>query len=68
VPSPRKPKVAPSAAIVLAPSTREPIQPEAGFSAFAAVPRLGRGFDDRPADASRGAALPGFGSPFGGIW
>ena len=67
-PSPRKPKIAPSAAIVLAPPTREPTQPEAGFSAFAAVPRLGRGYDDGPADASRAAAPPGFGSPFGGIW
>jgi len=68
VPSPKKPKVAPIAAIVLAPPTSEPIQPEAGFSAFAAVPRLGRGYDDRPADGSRAAAPPGLGSPFGGIW
>jgi hypothetical protein len=67
MPSPRKPKIAPNAAIVLAPPTREPIQPEAGFSAFAAVPRLGRGYDDGPADASRAAAPPSFGSPFGGI-
>jgi len=67
-PPPRKAKVAPSTPNVLAPPTREPIQQEAGLSAFAAVSRLGRGYDDRPADASRAAVLPGFGGPFGGIW
>jgi hypothetical protein len=68
VPAPRKPKVAPRVPILLAPPTREPVQQEAGLSAFAAMPRLGRGYDDRPLDTSRAAALPGFGGPFGGIW
>jgi hypothetical protein len=68
VPPIKKPKVAPSAPTALAPPTREPIQQEAGLSAFAAMPRLGRGYEDRPADTSRAAVPPSFGSPFGGIW
>jgi hypothetical protein len=65
---PRKIKAAPSAPIVLTPPTREPAR-YVGSMAFAAVPRSGSGYYDRPADIFGAAATPpSFAGPFGGIW
>jgi hypothetical protein len=65
---PRKLKPAPSAPIVLTPPTREPAR-YVGSMAFAAVPRPGSGYYDRPADIFGAAAMPpSFAGPFGGIW
>ncbi len=60
----KKLKVVTSAPIVLTPPAREPTPQEAGFSAFAATPWLGRS-DSRPADTP---GLQGLGGLFGRIW
>jgi hypothetical protein len=63
----KKPRAAPSAPIVLAAPTREPIQQ--GAFGFAATSRSGSGYYDRPGDIFRGAAMPpSSGGPFDGIW
>jgi hypothetical protein len=66
---PKIAKAAPGAPIVLTPPAREPTQQDVGFFAFAAVPRPGSGYFDRPGDIPRTAAMPpSSGDRFGGIW
>jgi hypothetical protein len=59
---PKKVKSLMSAPIMLTAPGREPIPPEAGFSAFAATPWPAR------SDTSRAADLQSLGGPFGRIW